>query len=174
MIEPAAKQRALLELRDQRGNAFTVARQRAVNALVRQQHTALQSKANANRAQRLAQLAKIGQRGELIEGGNLVGHGECLSGAEIGGNPAFPAIAQLGKNMSCNTASDGSKRSKNKTSEQSGNEEFPFRRPVDGPRPERDGGDVASSCRADGGRRAAGRWHGGGRSRRRLRAARRH
>ena len=60
--------------------ASGLARKRAVDALMGQKHAALQSEAGAKRAQRLAQFPEIRQRGELIEGGDLVRHGEGLSG----------------------------------------------------------------------------------------------
>jgi len=71
---------------------LAIARQRAVDALMRQQHAAFQFQRCANGAQRLAQLAEIGQRNKLIEGGNLVSHRDGLSGVPPGENPAKPVI----------------------------------------------------------------------------------
>ena len=72
--------------------ASSLAGKRAVDALMRQQHAALQPEAGADRAQRLAQLPEIRQRGELVEGGDLERHGDRLSGGPGRGNPAKPAI----------------------------------------------------------------------------------
>jgi hypothetical protein len=87
IVEPAAEQRTVLQLRDQRVDALGGPRHRAVDALMRQQHAALQAEVRAERAQRLAQLPEIRQRGELIEGGDLLGHGDRLSGGQGAGNP---------------------------------------------------------------------------------------
>ena len=87
IVEPAAEQGAVLQLLDERVDALIAARNRAVDALMRQQHAALQPEAGANRAQRLAQLPEIRQRGELIEGGDLERHGDRLSGRPGRGNP---------------------------------------------------------------------------------------
>src|SRR5439155_27104304 len=153
----------------------------AIDPLMRQEHAAFQAKFSAAHAQRLAQFAEVRQCGELIECGDLKGHGGCLSGTPTRGNPAegvvIPAFAgdeaasyalpplpslagichvtRLFRTARANAA-------RTTTSEQSRNEEFPFRRPVDGPRSERHGGDVASAGGADRCRRAAGRWHGCG------------
>ena len=80
VVEPAAKQRAALQFFNQRGNSLGAAGKRAVDAFVGQQHAALQPEFGADRAQRLAQLPEIRQRGELIEGGDLVRHRRGLSG----------------------------------------------------------------------------------------------
>jgi hypothetical protein len=57
---------------NQRGNSLGAAGKRAVDTFVGQQHAALQPELGADRAQRLAQLLEIRQRGELIEGGDPV------------------------------------------------------------------------------------------------------
>src|SRR5712691_3677031 len=72
VVEPAAEQRAALQFLNQRGNSLGAAGKRAVDAFVGQQHAALQPEFGADRAQRLAQLPEIRQRGELIEGGDPV------------------------------------------------------------------------------------------------------
>ena len=64
--------------------ASALARQRAVDALMGQQHAAFQPELGAERPQRLAQLPEIRQRGELIEGGDVVRHGGGLSGRRTG------------------------------------------------------------------------------------------
>ena len=118
IVEPAAEQGARLQLLDQRVDGRRLAGKGAVDALMRQQHAALQPKAGADRAQRLAQLPEIRQRGELVEGGDLERHGDRLSGGQGPGNPAksagitqrlpgcrcgqisgIPAIALSGMNM---------------------------------------------------------------------------
>ena len=72
VVEPAAKQRAALQFFNQCGNCLGAAGKRAVDAFMGQQHAALQPEFGADRAQRLAQLPEIRQRGELIEGGDPV------------------------------------------------------------------------------------------------------
>ena len=82
----------MLQLPDERVDALVAARNRAVDALMRQQHAALQPEAGSKRAQRLAQLPEVRQRGELVEGGDLEGHGDRLSGRPGRGNPVKPCI----------------------------------------------------------------------------------
>ena len=74
----------MLQFADERVDGFFAARDRAVDALMRQQHAAFQPEAGADRAQRLPQLAEIRQRGKLIEGGDLERHGGGLSGGRGG------------------------------------------------------------------------------------------
>ena len=71
MVEPATEQDAALQFPDKRINGLVVTCRRAIDALMCQQHAALEPEAGANRAQRLAQPPEIRQRGELIEGGDL-------------------------------------------------------------------------------------------------------
>ena len=92
MVEPAAEKRAMLQLANECVDALAAARNRAVDALMRQQHAALQSDARGKRAQRLAQLPEVRQRGELIEGGDLERHGDRLSGRPVRGYPVKPCI----------------------------------------------------------------------------------
>jgi len=61
----------LLQFGHQRVDALRGTCHRAVDALRRQQHAAFQPEVHADRAQRLAQLPEIRQRGKLVEGGNL-------------------------------------------------------------------------------------------------------
>ena len=95
IVEPAAEKGAVLQLADERVDALIAARNRAVDALMRQQHAALQPEAGGKRAQRLAQLPEIRQRGELIEGGDLERHGDRLSGGPGRGNPRIPRLPRL-------------------------------------------------------------------------------
>src|SRR6478736_1785338 len=81
-IEPAAEQDAVAQLGDEIVNGFGLAGERAVDALMGQQHAALQLEASANRPQRLAQFRKIGKRCELIECGDLVRHDAGLAGGQ--------------------------------------------------------------------------------------------
>src|SRR5579872_6545504 len=81
---------------------------------------------------------------------------------------ATPSIAQVVLNMprSARQATPGGGRTKNpRDSSESkighSHEKFPFRGPVDGPRPERHGGHVPSAGGAHGNRGAARRRHGG-------------
>src|SRR5256886_10453492 len=74
VIEPAAEQGAVAQFMNQCVDRLRAARKRAVDAFMGQQHAALQPEIGADRAQRLAQLPEIRQRGELIEGGDLMGH----------------------------------------------------------------------------------------------------
>ncbi len=92
IIEPAAEQGAVAQFAGQFGDGRGLAGQRTVDAFPGQQHAALQSKAGAKRAQRLAQFPEIGQRGELIESGDLTGHGGGLSGGVGSGNPQNDGI----------------------------------------------------------------------------------
>ena len=80
MVEPAAEQVAVAQCVDQFVDGLRASRQRAVDAFMGQQHAAFQPELGAKRPQRLAQIAEIRQRGELIEGGDLVGHVGGLSG----------------------------------------------------------------------------------------------
>jgi len=86
-VEPAAEQGAAPQLFDQRINAVSMACKRAVDALMGQQHAALQPETGADRAQRFAQAAKIRQGCELIEGGDFERHGGGLAGGRGSGNP---------------------------------------------------------------------------------------
>ena len=63
------------------------ARHRAVDALMGQQHAALDPKPYRECAQRLAQLPEVRQGGELVEGSDLERHGDHLSGRPGRGNP---------------------------------------------------------------------------------------
>ena len=113
IVEPATEEGAVLQLPDERVDTLIAARNGAVDAFMRQQHTALDPKAGRKRAQRLAQLPEVRQRGELVEGGDLERHGDRLSGRPGRGNPVkpcvfrvlpppvlgMPAIALPGKNM---------------------------------------------------------------------------
>ncbi len=72
IVEPAAEQAPCRAIPSTKWPmALGCARQRAVDALMRQQHAAFQLEFGADRPQRLAQLPEIRQRGELIEGGDL-------------------------------------------------------------------------------------------------------
>src|SRR5450755_2649308 len=121
VVEPAAEQSAALQFLNQCGNRLGLARQRAVDAFMGQQHAAIQLQSGADRAQRLAQLPEIWQRGELIESSDPVRHHGGLSGRRRRGNPdvvpanvfaattlilsyAPPAIAHRLMNMPCNPA----------------------------------------------------------------------
>src|SRR3954453_13201197 len=110
----------------------------------------------------------------------------CVSGATEGDQPLpggfrrvlastqkhhghlSPSIAQRGLNVPCRRAS-AAIRGKTTTKRAPWHEEFPLRRPIDGSRPERNGGDVAPAGRAGGDRHPAGGRPGGGRGGRRLR-----
>ena len=216
VVQPAAEQRTVPQLFEQRGDAVGGACERAVDALMRQQHAAFQPKAGADRGKRLAQLAKIRQGGELIEGGDLIRHRADLAGGSRGGKPArnrrYPGQAgqikrdrepltkglrsserllsilaplrglrgmgyalsrgaislrshcRVGLECAKNPgeiASRLARQTLHTTMRRAiWHEEFPSRRPIHGPRPERDCGDVASSSCAGGDRGAARRRHG--------------
>jgi hypothetical protein len=74
-----------------------------------QQNAAFKLPPGAGPAQRFAQFPEIGKAGELIEGGDLVGHAAGLSGGQEAGKvpktPAriavipWPSIAQRGANV---------------------------------------------------------------------------
>src|SRR5262249_35035237 len=102
------------ELLDKGGDAARLSRERAVDALMGEQHAALQSQPREKRARRVAQLAEVRQLRELIEGGNFEGHGgvlPCAQGEETlqicDPAPGIPPIAEAGMNMSCNPARRG-------------------------------------------------------------------
>ena len=92
IVEPATEKGAVLQLADEGVDGFVAARNGAVDPLMRQQHTALDPKAGRKRAQRLAQLPEVRQRGELVEGGDLERHGDRLSGRPGRGNPVKPCV----------------------------------------------------------------------------------
>ena len=88
MIEPAAEQRAIAQFRDQGADISFVARDRAVDALMGQQHAAFQVEPSTDRPQRLPDLAEVRQGCKLVESGDGEGHGGGLSGGWGGGNPS--------------------------------------------------------------------------------------
>src|SRR6187431_1956302 len=94
MVEPAAEKGAVLQLVDERVDRLVAARNRAIDALMRQQHAALQSERRAERTQRLAQLPEVRQRSELIEGGDLERHDDHLSGRPGRGNPVKTRVSR--------------------------------------------------------------------------------
>src|SRR5437763_2165814 len=61
IVEPAADEGAVLQLPDERVDALIAARNCAVDALMRQQHAALQPEAGSKRAQRFAKLPEVRQ-----------------------------------------------------------------------------------------------------------------
>ena len=95
IVEPAAEKGAVLQLADEGVDGFIAARNGAVDPFMRQQHAALDPKAGRKRAQRLAQLPKIRQCGELVEGGDLERHGDRLSGGSGRGNPVKPCVFRV-------------------------------------------------------------------------------
>ena len=72
----------------------------AVDPFMRKQERAADPEILAQPVKRLLQLAEIGQRDELIEGGNLVRHGGCLSARARTGNP-FPRIVGVARTAHC-------------------------------------------------------------------------
>ena len=94
-VEPAAKEIAVTQRGDQFVDRFHAAGQRAVDALMRQQHAALQLQFTAQRPQRLAQIAKVRQGCELVKGGDLGGHGGDLAagGSKGKGSGSRPTYA---------------------------------------------------------------------------------
>src|SRR5450755_1504398 len=107
MVEPATEQIATAQFIDQCGNRLRAACERPINALLGQQHAALQLQTGANRAQRFAQLPEIRQVGELIESGDLVGHVRGLSGGRWRGNPCKNSSSSLRTNGSGYCRPDG-------------------------------------------------------------------
>src|SRR5262249_11279306 len=104
----AAEQRAVPKLFHQRIDAVIAPRDGAIDPLSRKQNAALEAETMAKGAQRLAQLPEIRQRGELVEGGNLVGHELRSIRRLFSGKPCKSRIglwyASIGEplvNMSC-------------------------------------------------------------------------
>src|SRR5665213_146806 len=79
-VEPAAEPFAIAQRGDQFTDLVRAARECSVDAFGGQQHAAPELEAKAKYAQRLAQLAEVGQCSELIECGELIGQGRGLSG----------------------------------------------------------------------------------------------
>src|SRR5688500_4094212 len=94
MVEPAVEQRAIAQLADQAADSRFASCDRAVDALMRQQHAAFQLETSANRPQRLPELAEVRQGCKLVASGDGEGHAGGLSGGWGRGNPiVVPANA---------------------------------------------------------------------------------
>ncbi len=73
-VEPAAKEIAMAQRRDEFIDGPRLARNRAIDPFMGQQHAAFQGEVAAQCPQRFAQLPEVRQGGKLVKGGNLGGH----------------------------------------------------------------------------------------------------